>query len=83
VTDRIRTNLKISTLNSKIQDELIILIKTIVTQNYFEAENSFLQQHEGTPIGSPISGILAEIFLQYLEEAHYPNFIKKISILSA
>jgi hypothetical protein len=27
-------------------------------------------------MGSPISSLLAEIFLQYLEEAHYPNLIK-------
>jgi hypothetical protein len=53
-----------------------MLVKTTTTQNYFEIDNSFWQQHEGTPMGSPISSMLAEIFLQHLQEAHYPNFIK-------
>jgi hypothetical protein len=62
----IKSTLEGSALSSNIQDELIMLVKTTMTQNYFEIDNSFWQQHEGTPMGSPISSMLAEIFLQHL-----------------
>jgi hypothetical protein len=35
----------------------------------------FWQQDSGTPMGSPISSILAEIFLQNLENKWYPSMI--------
>jgi hypothetical protein len=39
------------------------------------------QEINGTPVGSPIFGILAEIFLQEIENKYYPNIIKKKDIL--
>jgi hypothetical protein len=39
-------------------------INVTVNQNYFEFEDSIWQQTDGMPVGSPISSIFAEIFLQ-------------------
>jgi hypothetical protein len=44
-----------------LQDEVIELAKVTIHQNYFESNNMFWQQDSGTPMGSPISSILAEI----------------------
>jgi retron-type reverse transcriptase len=63
-------------LDSKnLQDEVIELAKVTIHQNYFESNNMFWQQDSGTPMGSPISSILAEIFLQNLENKWYPSMI--------
>jgi hypothetical protein len=48
-----------------------------MSQNYFEFDNIIWQQENGTPMGSPISSILAEIFLQHLETKFYPELICK------
>jgi hypothetical protein len=47
-----------------LHDEINELLKVTIFQNYFITDNTFWQQENGTPMGSPISSILAEIFLQ-------------------
>jgi hypothetical protein len=47
-----------------------------MNQNYFEVNNASWQQQIGTFMGSTVSSILAEIFLQELEKKCYPNLIK-------
>jgi hypothetical protein len=54
---------------------LFELIKTTTSQNYFEFNDLIWQQENGTPMGSPVSCILAEIFLQNLEAKFYPEMI--------
>jgi hypothetical protein len=65
----------ISPDNKNLQNEIIELVKVTIHQNYFESNNMFWQQDNGTPMGSPISSILAEIFLQDLESKWYPSMI--------
>ncbi|KFD66310.1 hypothetical protein M514_08504 [Trichuris suis] len=36
--------------------------------NYFRSQDSFFSQKDGAPMGSPLSPILAEIFMEHLEE---------------
>jgi hypothetical protein len=43
------------------------LVQTILNQNYFQHDNQTFKQQDGLVIGAPISAILSEIFLQYLE----------------
>ena len=50
--------------------EIIHLTKIITDQNYFTHNNMFYTQTDGLPMGSPISGILAEIFLHTIEQEH-------------
>jgi hypothetical protein len=61
--------------SKKLHDEINELLKITIFQNYFVSDNTIWQQENGTPMGSPISGILAEIFLQNLEKKWYPNII--------
>jgi hypothetical protein len=44
-----------------------MLLETILGQNYFTFQNQIYQPHKGVAMGSPISGTIAEIFLQQLE----------------
>jgi hypothetical protein len=42
----------------------------ITRQNYFTHNHDILSQHDGLAMGAPSSGLIAELFLQYTENAH-------------
>ena len=44
------------------------LIRNICNQNYFKFKEKYYKQEEGLPMGSPISAIMSEIYLQEFEE---------------
>jgi hypothetical protein len=68
VLDLIKAKLqKGAVWDSKIQQEITELVKVTVSQSYFDSDNTYWQQGSGTPMGSLISSILAEIFLQNLD----------------
>jgi hypothetical protein len=50
--------------NEHITTEIITLLETILQQNHFAFQNNIYQFKKGVFMGSPISGIIAEIFLQ-------------------
>ena len=51
-----------------------MLLDTILKQNYFKFENKYYQPEKGVAMGSPISALIAEIFLQFFED----NLLKQI-----
>jgi hypothetical protein len=55
---------------------------TILMHNYCQFEGSFYQPKKGVAMGSPISGIAAEIFLQYYEEKIVKRYLENKMILS-
>lgn len=61
---------KNSTLTPSAINELITLTKAVLKQNYFKFNNQFYSQTDGLAMGSPLSGILAEIFLNSVENTH-------------
>jgi hypothetical protein len=46
------------------KNEIIILVKVILDQNYFQYNDELYSQNEGLAMGAPTSSILAEIFIQ-------------------
>jgi hypothetical protein len=52
-------------------------------QNYFVFEEQIYQPDKGVAMGSPISGTMAEIFIQHLEDSLIKHLLdsKTISIL--
>jgi hypothetical protein len=44
------------------------ILETILKQNYFQYEGNFYKPKTGISMGSPLSGIIAEIFIQHLEQ---------------
>jgi len=47
--------------------QIIAVLKAILAQNYFTFQDSIYHPNKGVAMGSPISGTMAEIFLQYIE----------------
>jgi len=46
---------------------MLNVIETILQQNYFQYKDGFFNPKKGIAMGSPISGTMAEIYLQYVE----------------
>lgn len=67
---------KLQPWDKELQREIYDLLAVTVNQNYFEF-NTWWQQDDDTPMGSPISSILAEGFLQEIEKKIYPDIIKQ------
>jgi len=50
--------------------QLLNIIKTVIQQNYFQYKDIFYQTVKGIAMGSPLSGTIAGIYLQYVEETY-------------
>ena len=50
-----------------IANELLTLINLCLEQNYFTFNNNFFVQKDGLPMGSPLSPLLAELFMDSFE----------------
>ena len=66
--------LKDKNINTTTTNQACTLLTTILQQNYLQFNNKFYQPSKGVGMGSPISGLIAEIFLQHGEN----NLIKNI-----
>lgn len=56
-------------INFTKRHEINTLLNTCIEQNYFRFNNNFYSQSSGLAMGSPISPILAEFFMDYMEES--------------
>ena len=50
-------------------NELMDLLKLVLDQNYFTHDKQFFTQHDGVAMGSPLSGLLADIYLNHFENS--------------
>jgi len=53
--------------DTQIAQQILTLLKEVLSQNYFTFQQRIYQPEQGIAMGSPISGIIAEIFLQHFE----------------
>jgi hypothetical protein len=60
--------------------QILALLETILQQNYFSFQNNTYQPEKGVSMGSPISKTIAEIFLEYLENAHLKQILETKNI---
>jgi hypothetical protein len=65
----------------QITKQIINILKTILKQNYFEFQNNIYQPDKGVSMGSPISGTIAEIFLQNIENTHIKQLLDTTNII--
>ena len=65
----------------QITKQIITLLEAILKQNYFEFQDNIYQPEKGVSMGSPISGTMAEIFLQYIENTHIKHLLDTRNIL--
>ena len=61
--------------------QMIQLIKTTLTQNYFTYDGNIYQPKKGIAMGSPLSGITAGIFLQYIEQNNMKQIMENKNII--
>ena len=61
--------------DSQIAQQVLILLKEILSQNYFTFQQGIYQPEQGIAMGSPISSIIAEIFLQNFEDTHIKHLL--------
>ena len=62
-------------------DNILQLLEIILRQNYFQYNNQFYQPNSGISIGSPISSMLAEMYLQYFEKIHLKYYLETRDII--
>jgi len=75
--DIIAKTLQENILNPQTHDELISWYDTITKQNYFANNKKIMIQKEGLAMGAPTSGLVAEFFLQNLENTHLAHLTGK------
>ena len=78
--DIIRQQLELLHDNTIETEQLISLLTTTLDQNYFSYNNEYYKQEDGLPMGSPVSSILSEIYLQNFESQHIENIINQHNI---
>jgi hypothetical protein len=59
-----------SILTAETRNELMNLLKITLSQNYFIFNNEYYSQPDGLTMGSPLSGILSEIYLNHIENKY-------------
>jgi hypothetical protein len=62
-------------IHGEIIQEMELITKLIIKQNYFELNFKFYQQ-SGLAMGAPSSALLSEIYLQHLEHNKAPDLLK-------
>jgi hypothetical protein len=67
--------------NTQTTEQITTLLETILKQNYLSFQNNIYQPTQGVAMGSPISGLVTEIFLQHLEQNHLRHLLDTQHIL--
>jgi hypothetical protein len=61
--------------DTQIAHQVLTLLKEVLSQNYFTFQQRIYQPEQGIAMGSPISGIIAEIFLQHFEDTNIKHLL--------
>jgi len=59
----------------QITHQILSLLKAVLTQNYFTFQQRIYQPEQGISVGSPLSGLIAEIFLQHYKDANIKHHL--------
>ena len=49
-------------------EDIILLLEFCLKNNYFSFQGQFYEQVEGAAMGSPVSPIVANLYMEYLEQ---------------
>jgi hypothetical protein len=66
--------------NTQTTNQIINPIEVILRQNYLVFQEQLYQPDKGVAMGSPISGTMAEIFIQHLEDSFIKHLLDSKSI---
>jgi hypothetical protein len=73
--------LKDNNVNGQITKGLVNLLETVLHQNYFHYNGNIYKPKTGIAMGSPLSGIIVEIFLQNLEQLRLKHILESKAII--
>ena len=80
-TLNIKSQMESLLINNVIIQQTIGLLNTTLNQNYFSFNSEFYLKLDVLLMGSPLSSLLADIFLQHLEMMHIQKLKEKHNIL--
>jgi hypothetical protein len=69
----LKENLRKNNVPKNELDDISKLLKTTLNQNYFEFNSKYYKQNDGLAMGSPISGTLANLYMNHLETTKIMN----------
>jgi hypothetical protein len=55
-------------LNHHFEDDVLALFKHVLTSTYFCFDGHFYEQTDGVAMGSPLSLVMANFFMEYFEK---------------
>ena len=61
--------------DSRITHQILSLLRVVLTQNYFGFQQSIYQPEQGISMGSPLSGLIVEIFPQHYEDTNIRHLL--------
>ena len=67
-----------NTLSPQQIKECVELLQVILKQNYFMFNNRYFIQEEGLAMGSPLSGLLSDIYLNHYENTYLLSDVNKL-----
>ena len=59
--------------DSATREDINRVLKHVVNQNFCMFNNSFYKINDGLPMGMPLSGLLADIYMDHIEDQHIIN----------
>jgi hypothetical protein len=65
----------------EITQQMVLLIETVLTQNYFQHNNQYYKPDTGIAMGSPLSSTMTETYLQYLEKLLIKHWLESKEII--
>jgi len=70
----------LQTKDTQIAQQILTILKEALSQNYFTFQQRFYQPEQSIAMGFPISGIVAEIFLQHFEDINIKHLLDTKSL---
>jgi hypothetical protein len=67
--------------NKQVTKQISMLLETVLKQNYLSFQGNIYQPTKGVSKGSPTSSIIAEIFLQHIENTQLKQIIDTNNII--
>ena len=61
-------------------DDIMELLEYLLTTTYFSFRGQIFRQKFGTAVGSPVSPLVANMFMEHLEEKHHATAPKELKL---
>jgi hypothetical protein len=76
-----KTLLKQNNIDTLVSQQILILLNLVLNHNYFECDKKCYKPIQGVAMGSPLSGIVKEIFLQYFEHLILKHILEMKAVI--